>query len=144
MIADICRIPTNGEALLFLYADKVVLNAAACALVGLADGNGRIRFVRNLDARSEREKTRIYVGAGEDGYRCRRYRRSVQINSRHLCALLASRLDGFGTYRVCPESFVDDVGGDRFYEVFFRRYKTGRGKGKDGTIKPKPSHIFVS
>lgn len=125
MIADICRIPTNQEALLFLYADKVVLNAATCALVGLAERNGdrRIRFVRNLDARSEQEKLRIYVGTGNDGYHYRRYRRSAQINSRHLCAHLASRLDGFGTYRVCRDSFVKDVSG-RYYEVFFRKYRS--------------------
>lgn len=125
MIADICRIPTNREALLFLRHDRIVLNAAACSLLGIAQGTAGVRIVRNLDARSESEGKRIYVGTGDDGYRFRRYRRSVLINSRPLCAHLASRLDGFGTYRICPDIFIED-GGGRYYEIFFRRYPKSR------------------
>ena len=122
MVSDICRARTASDPLLYLYADRCVLNDAARRLLGADTPEGFLRFVNNLDARSEMERRCVFVGQDTSGYKYTRYRKSLVVNSRRLCSLLSLRLEGYGTYRVCPDSSIEDA--DKvFYEIFFRKYK---------------------
>jgi hypothetical protein len=124
MVADICRIPTRTDALMMIYRDKCVFNAAACSLLGVCSGT-RVRFVRNLEARCESESRRIYAGVSRDtsGYHVtmRSASGSACINSRRLSRFLSEKLEGYGTYSVCRDSYIED-NGTKFHEIFFRKF----------------------
>lgn len=123
----IIRIPTTSDALLRIYPDKCTLSAAACRLLGISpnERTPRVQFYRDLDERSSR--TTVYIGKSKDssGYVATSRRRGSTRNiyGRSLAKSIAERLQGFGTYRIDPDTRVASPSGtpDRF-EVFFRKY----------------------
>ena len=35
---------------------------------------------------------------------------------------VAEALEGYGTYRICPEDFSRDIDGTKYYNIFFKKY----------------------
>lgn len=124
----ILRIPTTSDALLRIYPDKCTLSAAACRLLGISpdERTPRIQFYRDADERSSR--TTVYIGMSRDstGYvaTARRKGSTRHIYGRSLAKSIAERLQGFGTYRIDPDTRVTSASdGPARFEVFFRKYE---------------------
>lgn len=121
VMIDIAQILLRTDSLIHIYKERVVLNKEACNLLGIKEGD-RVLVRRSLvEARAGRE--RIYMAKGEapSGYIVHGRYGSGRINSAPLARILASLLQGYGTYRLCPEVNVE-VDGRTYYEIFFRKY----------------------
>jgi hypothetical protein len=35
---------------------------------------------------------------------------------------VADALEGYGSYRICPEDFTRDTDGIKYYNIFFKKY----------------------
>ena len=117
------RIP-RSETTLKVYENEIVFSEAAVVLLGMTDDEPRVSFMYDGDALAAGRK-RIYVAGGEHSWpiryvASRRDRRRV-VRSRPLAEILAENLDGYGTYRICPEDCYND-GKVVWYNLFFKKY----------------------
>lgn len=125
MDTPLLRAVTADDAQIHIYKYSVILNEKACRLLCVLPGDRLFFFVRAecagvpvIFVRRTSESTGFTV-------KKRKNRKAGFINSAPLCATLASALQGFGTYRICPESSVVTEDG-RAYEIFFRKYDMGK------------------
>lgn len=112
------RIPEK-EPKLRIYNYYVVLNAAAVNLLGIENGD-YVQFSHPLYGfRKETyiRKTKVAVGS----YVARKRKGTMRVASVKLATLLRERLDGNGSYRICPEVTVEDKDGT-YYSIFFKNY----------------------
>lgn len=107
-MTDICKLPSSSDPLLRIYKTELRFNGAASrmleSLVYNSQGNIRVRFTYDSDE-SRGEKKIIYVGPvasnESEGYPTIKRGRTLLIHSTELCRMLASNLEGTGTYRIC-------------------------------------------
>lgn len=118
---DINKKPASSDALLYVYENTCVLNSRLVKLLDIQE-NDMVKFTYDYDEMT-RGRIRTYITKVETGrgYRVHRKVRSFRVYSTSLCSSLASYLDGYGTYRVCPE-IVKEESGRIYYEIFFKKY----------------------
>lgn len=112
----------STEALLRVYnGGKMVFNATASRLLELAPGVS-VAICYDTDMLSARGVKRLYVGTSRSGYQVKPRRDTFYVCSASLCKDVAESLEGYGTYRICPEDFSRDFDGTKYYNIFFRKY----------------------
>lgn len=120
----ISRKPTNNDAIIRIYKSECHLNARAAALLQLNTERRSVRFTYDFDSHRE-GCTRLFVCGCENedtrSYACRQHGKSFRISSTDLCTNLAGHLQGYGTYRICPEVKAT-FEGKIYYEIFFKKY----------------------
>lgn len=119
MLVDISNTVSRAEPLLRVYDSKIVLNAAASALLGLNE-NSCLSFKAD-----EREtSSHVYVGnvlAARQCYPVRKRANTYYVTDSTLSRKLAERLQGCGTYRISKEDNLE-YSGVTYYNIFFRKY----------------------
>ena len=114
----------DTEPKIRVYEHYAVLNAAAVNLLGVQDGD-YVQFAEPYYSfRRDDGKKFIYLrrtSAAVGSYVARKRKGTMRISSRKLATLLGERLDGKGSYRVCPEDTVADKDGT-WYNIFFVNY----------------------
>lgn len=112
----------RSETLVRVYETQVVINAATAELLGLRD-NDLVNVVVDKDAQAAGRGNRLYIGkVRHNAYAVSRRRSSFRICCTALARSIAEALEGYGTYRVCPEDSETDAMGQRYYNIFFRKY----------------------
>lgn len=115
------RTPSSHEALVRIYEGKMVFTAAAAKLLELHPGSlVSIRY--DKDAFDARGVKYLYVGTARLGHAVKQRKNTYFICSADLCRDVADALQGYGTYRICPEDFSRDADGTKYYNIFFRKY----------------------
>jgi hypothetical protein len=115
------RTPSSHEALVRIYEGKMVFTASAAKLLGLLP-DSLVLIKYDTDAYSARGVKRLYVGTSRFGHMVKQRRNTYFICSADLCRDVADALEGYGTYRICPEDFSRDADGTKYYNIFFRKY----------------------
>ena len=112
----------STEALLRVYnGGKMVFNASASRLLEL-DASTLISICFDKEAFDSRGVKRLYVGTSRNGYQVKPRRDTFYVCSASLCKDVAEALEGYGTYRICPEDFSRDSDGTKYYNIFFKKY----------------------
>lgn len=116
------RTAPSHEALLRLYdCGKMVFNAPAARLLELSP-NALIAVCFDKDAYDARGVKRLYIGTSRTGHLVKPRRDTYYVCSASLCKDVAEALEGYGTYRICPEDYSRDADGVKFYNIFFKKY----------------------
>jgi hypothetical protein len=115
------RTPSSHEALVRIYEGKMVFTAPAARLLELQP-NSLVSVKYDTEAFSARGVKRLYVGTARVGHIVKPRRNTYFICSADLCRDVADALEGYGTYRICPEDFSRDADGTKYYNIFFRKY----------------------
>lgn len=112
----------SHEALVRLYqCGKIVLNASASKLLEL-NTDSMIAVCFDKEAYDARGVKRLYIGTTRIGHLVKQRRDTFFVCSSSLCKDVAASLEGYGTYRICPEDFSRDADGTKFYNIFFKKY----------------------
>lgn len=109
------------ESLVHVYNGKIVFNANASRLLELHP-NASVAICYDKEAYSARGVKRLYVGTARNGYKVKPRCETFFISSAPLSRDMAEALEGFGTYRICPEDFSRDTDGTKYYNIFFKKY----------------------
>lgn len=116
------RAAPSHEALLRLYdCGKMVLNASAARLLELSPSS-QIAVCFDRDAFDARGVKRLYIGVARSGHQVKPRKDTYYVCCASLCKDVADSLEGYGTYRICPEDFSRDADGTRYYNIFFKKY----------------------
>lgn len=116
------RTAPSNEALVRVYkSGKMTFNANASRLLELCP-QAHIAICFDLEAYSARGVKRLYVGTTRSGHQVKPRRDTYFVCSTTLCRDVADALEGYGTYRICPEDFSRDVDGTKYYNIFFKKY----------------------
>ena len=109
------------EALLRVRKDKVTLNAAASRLLELTPKDMVIVY---LDAdQLEAGRKGLYIGkCNSCAYRLKPRGETFYICSAALSKSIADAYEGYGTYRICKEDFLKNASGEKYYNIFFKKY----------------------
>lgn len=111
------------EALIRIYkSGKAVLNANAARLLELTpEVLVDVRY--DEEAHTARKVKRLYIGTAKtNAHAVRKRGFTYSICSSALCHDIADALEGYGTYRICPEDYATDTSGIKFYNIFFKKY----------------------
>lgn len=112
----------SHEALVRIYnSGKMVFNANASRLLELSP-NDLISICFDKEAYDARGVKRLYVGKARAGHMVKPRKDTFFVCSSSLCKDVAGALEGFGTYRLCPEDFSRDADGIKYYNIFFKKY----------------------
>ena len=110
------------EALVRVYkSGKIVFNANAARLLELSP-SAHVSICYDKEAFDARGIKTLYVGNARSGYLVKPRRGTFFVCSTSLCKDVADALQGYGTYRICPEDYSRDAEGKKFYNIFFRKY----------------------
>lgn len=112
----------STESLIRIYKGKVVLNGPASRLLGLSPDT-LVSVCYDLGQYSARGVKRLYIGVAKaNAYKLNRRVDTYAIHSSSLSRSLADTLEGYGTYRICPEDYTRDAEGNKYYNIFFKKY----------------------
>ena len=100
---------------------KIVFNVHASRLLELYP-DALISVCFDKESYDARGVKRLYVGLSRSGYMVKPRSKAFYVCSRSLCEDVADALEGYGTYRICPEDFSRDADGNKYYNIFFRKY----------------------
>lgn len=132
----ICKVAPNNEALLRVYKNKVVLNSSSARLLGLTPET-LLAICYDNEQLVARGVKRLYIGKAKDNaYSLTKRGETYIINSTSLCRSIADALQGYGTYRVCPEDSTMGSDGNKYYNIFFRKYE------KEDSVKRNITHTI--
>lgn len=120
-LKSINRVAPSHEALLHVYKGKMVFNANASRLLELAP-NALVSVCFDKDAYDARGVKRLYVGTSRSGHQVKPRRETFFVCSASLSKDVADALEGYGTYRICPEDYSRDADGIKYYNIFFKKY----------------------
>lgn len=113
----------KSEAVLRIYRNYLCLNSSAVTLLGL-DGTGYIKVSNSQDDLSA-GRFRCYIAKVNNtaitSFAYRKRGNTAIVSSRPLAGFLAKNLDGYGTYRICPDDNFFD-GQVNWYNIFFVNY----------------------
>lgn len=110
------------ETLIRVYkSGKIVFNANASRLLELHP-NALIAVCFDREAFDARGVKRLYVGTSRTGHMVKQRSDTYFVCSTSLCKDVAEALEGYGTYRVCPEDYSRDQDGTKYYNIFFKKY----------------------
>lgn len=113
--------PAN-EAVVRVYAGKVTLNACASRLLGLSPGD-LVTIAYDKDHYQASGDKRLYIGkVKRNAHKVIKRAESYYICSTSLSRSMADALQGFGAYRICPEDYSIGMDGEKFYNIFFKKY----------------------
>lgn len=112
----------SKEAVLRVYNGKVVLNACASRLLGLNPGD-LVNVTYDREHFQASGDKRLYIGkVKRNAYEVTRRAESYYICSTALSKSIADALQGFGSYRICPEDYTTGLDGEKYYNIFFKKY----------------------
>lgn len=112
----------SSEALIRVYQGKAVLNKKAATLLDLHKDD-LVLVCYDQEAYAAREVKRLYIGkTPSNGYKVKQRNDTFFVCSAVLCRSIASCLDGYGTYRICPEDFTRNIHENKYYNIFFKKY----------------------
>ena len=96
----------------------MVFNSHAAALLGLNDGD------KIYVGREERLANNLYVGKAnmKQSYAICRRGNTFMVYNAPLTRMVAGWLEGKGAYRICPEDKLEDSLGNKFYNIFKKKY----------------------
>lgn len=120
-LKTINRVAPSHEALLRVYQGKMVFNANASRLLELSP-NDLVSVCFDKDAFDARGVKRLYVGKARQGHMVKPRRDTFYVCSASLSKDVAESLEGYGTYRICPEDYTRDADGIKFFNIFFKKY----------------------
>ena len=121
MMLDIITAPTSNDAVLRVYRNECHLNEKAADLLTLSSKYRRLRFTTCEDS----DGAKVYVASTDENFPGtfipRRRGRSFRIYSTALCEALARNLEGYGTYRICPDvtKYCDNK---IYYQIHLQKY----------------------
>lgn len=111
----------STEAVIRVYKTQFTLNSHASRLLALRPG-AQVMVCIDKDAQAS-GRTRLYIGKVEkNAYRVKPRKSTYRVCSSALCKSIAEALDGYGTYRICPEDYVMNCYDEKFYNIFFKKY----------------------
>lgn len=117
------RTLTPDDAQIRVYPSSIALNAAACRLLGIEQGD-RVSFRTRTDIGMRV----IYIGKSNNSIGVRlksqKGRNGGYIYSSAVSGALADALQGCGCYRICHETPVQEDG-TTLYEIFFKKFANG-------------------
>ena len=118
MLVNIINNAPRTEPLLRIYDSYMAFNAQAVKLLGLSDGD------KIYIGKDDRSSNNLYVGKAnlKQSYAVWRRDNTFIVYSAPLTRIVAGQLEGKGTYRICPEDTVDDGLGNKFYNIFKKKY----------------------
>ena len=121
-LVQLNRQAPRSEALIRVYNNNIVINAAAARLLDLQHGD-MVNVLKDKDAESAGRGIRLYIGkAQRNAYRVKERRSTFRVFCTSMARSIAEALEGYGTYRVCPEDSATDAMGQKYYNIFFRKY----------------------
>jgi hypothetical protein len=126
----------RSEAIIRIYKNYLSLNGSSVALLGL-DGTGKIKLSYSQDD-MRAGRFRCFIAKTDSSIMSFDYRMRggcAIVACRSLVAFLAEHLDGYGSYRICPEDYVND-GNNIWYNIFIRNYDK-----KDSIKRDKPESV---
>ena len=123
---DIQKCIRLTDAYIRIRHDRIDISSKACELIGITHPYKHIRITEDEEDVRMGRMNRLYISLSpvRSGLmaKMRNGRHTAYVDCRSLCTMMASRLEGYGTYRVCEE--VTRKEGDRvFYEIFFKKYE---------------------
>lgn len=118
MLVNLINEAPRTEPLLRIYDSYMAFNAQAVKLLGLTDGD------KVYIGRDDRSSNNLYVGKAslKQSYAVCRRDNTFILYSAPLTRKVAGWLEGKGTYRICPEDKLDDGFGNKFYNIFKKKY----------------------
>ena len=118
MLVNLINEAPRTEPLLRIYDNYMVFNANAATLLGLNDGD------KIYIGRDDRSSDNLYVGRAKikQSYSVLRRDNTFIIYNAPLARIVASWLEGKGTYRICPEDKLEDGLGNMFYNICKKKY----------------------
>lgn len=118
MLVNLLNDAPRTEPLLRIYENYMAFNTYAAELLGLVEG-AKIFF-----GREERMANYLYVGKAnmKQSYVVHRRGNTFVLNNAPLTRMVASWLEGSGSYRICPEDKISDGAGNSFYNIFKKKY----------------------
>lgn len=118
MLISLTNDAPRTEPLLRVYETYMTLNAAAVELLGLTDED------KVYIGRDERRANNLYVGKARLKHSCVVNRRghTFLLHNAELTRKVAEWLEGKGSYRICQEDKVEDGFGNKFYNIFKKKY----------------------
>lgn len=118
MLVNLTNDAPRTEPLLRIYANYMTFNAHAASLLGLKEGD------KVYIGREERMANNLYVGRAQmkQSYAVAKRDNTFIVYSAPLARTVAGWLEGNGTYRICPEDKIEDVAGNKFYNIFKKKY----------------------
>lgn len=120
-LKSINRVAPSHEALLRIYKGKMVFNASASRLLELTS-ESLVSVCFDKDAYDARGVKRLYVGTARSGHKVTKRSDTFFLCSASLSKDVADALEGYGTYRICPEDYSRDADGVKYYNIFFKKY----------------------
>lgn len=116
------RTAPSHEALVHIYkGGKMVFNGNASRLLELSP-DSYIAICFDKESFEARGVKRLYVGTSRNGHKVKPRRDTHYLCCASLCNDVAEALEGYGTYRICPEDFTRDTDGIKYYNIFFKKY----------------------
>ena len=116
------RTAPSHESLLHIYkGGKMVFNANASRLLELCP-ESFVSICFDKESYEARGVKRLYVGTARNGHLVKPRRDTFYVCSASLCKDVSEALEGYGTYRICPEDFTRDIDGTKYYNIFFKKY----------------------
>ena len=118
MLVNLLNDAPRTEPLLRIYDTYMSFNAHAAALLGITDGD------KVYIGRDERLANNLYVGKArlKQSNALVRRGKTFLLHNSALTRKVADWLEGKGTYRICPEDKVDDGLGNKYYNIFKKKY----------------------
>jgi hypothetical protein len=118
MLVNLLNEAPRTEPLLRIYDTYMSFNSHAAELLGLEDGD------KVYIGKDERAYNNLYVGKArfKQSYELSRRGKSYVLYNRPLARAVANQLEGKGTYRICPEDRQEDGLGNKFYNIFKKKY----------------------
>lgn len=115
------RTAPSHEALLHVYKGKLVFNANASRLLELCP-ESCVAICFDKESFEARGVKRLYVGTARNGHRVKPRCDAYYFCSASIAKDVADALEGYGSYRICPEDFTRDTDGIKYYNIFFKKY----------------------
>lgn len=116
------KVAPVSEALIRVYRGKAVLNAQAARLLDITSED-LVAVCFDKEQYDARGVKRLYIGkASCNAYRLKRRVDTYTICSVPLCKSIADSLEGYGTYRICPEDSTQGLDGNMYYNIFLKKY----------------------
>jgi len=125
MLRNLLDTAPRTEPLIRIYPGYITFNAPAAKLLGFRKGDAVAIMQDDRDGY-------VYVANSnaKQSYTLTLRKNTFKVSNAPLCRKLADSLDGFGTYKICPEE--KQVYMERtFYNIFKKRY----GKVKENTAE---------
>lgn len=117
MLKPLLDSASRTEPLVRIYSGCIVFNAPAARLLEFKEGDA-------VSVMQDDRDGYVYVGncVTKQSYTLTARRNTFKVNNSPLCSRLAECLEGFGTYRISKDMMQSDYNGNKYYNVFKKKY----------------------